>query len=99
MKKRYRQLSKSLKINLIKKGNQLLTTIINPENVGIMISQFNKIKEQQNDIERQAHKLKDLNQIYSSKKNVLYITLLLLTLVLEFGGVFTHTYHIDSKRH
>lgn len=78
---------KILKNQPYKKENQLLTTIINPENVGIMISQFNKITEQQNDIERQARKLKDLNQIYSSQRNVLYITLLLLTLVLGIGGV------------
>lgn len=78
---------KILKNQPYKKENQLLTTIISPENVGIMISQFNKITEQQNDIERQARKLKDLNQIYSSQRNVLYITLLLLTLVLGIGGV------------
>ncbi len=78
---------KILKHQPFKKENQLLTTIVNPENVGIMIAQFNKITEQQNNIARQANKIKDLNQIYSSQKNVLYITLLLLTLVLGFGGV------------
>ncbi len=54
------------------KENQLFTTVITPDNVRIMLSQFQKVKVQQEDIERQALKITELNTTYSSQRNRLY---------------------------
>ncbi|MES2516684.1 MAG: substrate-binding domain-containing protein [Bacteroidota bacterium] len=70
-----------------KKENELFTTVINPENVRIMKQQSLKVTEQQETIKRQSLKMDDLNQIYSSQKNILYITATLLSLVLIFGAL------------
>lgn len=68
------------------KENQLFTTVITPDNVRIMLSQFQKIKVQQEDIERQALKIKDLNYTYSSQRNRLYFISALLLIVIILGG-------------
>lgn len=69
------------------KENQLFTTIINSSNVRILKQQASKLIDQQANIKRQSAKIEELNKIYASQKNALYITIALLTLVLIFGGV------------
>ncbi len=68
------------------KENQLFTTVITPENVRIMLSQFQKVKAQQEDIERQAMKIMELNTTYSSQRNRLYFISALLLIVIILGG-------------
>jgi signal transduction histidine kinase/DNA-binding response OmpR family regulator len=68
------------------KENQLFTTVITPENVRIMLSQFQKVKVQQQDIERQALKITQLNDTYSSQRNRLYFISALLLIVIVLGG-------------
>ncbi|GAB3908937.1 substrate-binding domain-containing protein [Larkinella knui] len=69
------------------KENALFTTVVNPDNVNIMLAQYQKMGEQQRAIERQTTKLLDLNQIYSSQRQALTIVVALLTLVVVFGAV------------
>jgi signal transduction histidine kinase/DNA-binding response OmpR family regulator len=69
------------------KENQLFTTIINNNNVRILKQQASKLIDQQANIKRQTAKIDELNKIYATQKNALYITIALLTLVLIFGGV------------
>jgi signal transduction histidine kinase/DNA-binding response OmpR family regulator len=68
------------------KENQLFTTVITPDNVRIMLSQFQKVKVQQQDIERQALKITQLNDTYSSQRNRLYFISALLLVVIVLGG-------------
>ena len=68
------------------KENQLFTTVITPDNVRIMLSQFQKVKVQQQDIERQALKITELNYTYSSQRNRLYFISALLLIVIILGG-------------
>lgn len=68
------------------KENQLFTTVITPENVRIVLSQFQKVKVQQQDIERQALKIVELNTTYSSQRNRLYFISALLLIVIILGG-------------
>ncbi|WP_461127644.1 substrate-binding domain-containing protein [Spirosoma aerophilum] len=70
-----------------KRENKLFTTVINPDNVEIMLAQYQKIREQQQSIERQTYKLLDLSRIYSSQKKAVGVLLALLTLVVIFGAV------------
>lgn len=67
------------------KDNKLLTNVINSENVDIMLSQIQKIKEQQVEIEREIIKINDLNRTYSSQRNRLYFISALLTIVIILG--------------
>lgn len=78
---------KILKKQRFRRENNLFTTVITPENVGIMLSQIKKIKEQQQDIKRQSSKIKDLNDTYSSQRNRLYFISALLTAVVILGAV------------
>ena len=78
---------KILKKQAFNKENQLFSTVISHDNVNIMLSQFQKIKVQQGDIERQALKITDLNNTYSSQRNRLYFISALLTAVVILGAV------------
>lgn len=78
---------KILKKQPFRRENKLFTTVITPENVGIMLSQIKKIKEQQQDIKRQSSKINDLNNTYSSQRNRLYFISALLTAVVILGAV------------
>ena len=62
--------------------NNLFSTVINKDNVNIMFSQYQKIKAQQEDIERQASRIQELNLTFSTQRNRLYITSALLTVVV-----------------
>lgn len=77
---------KILKKLTYNKENQLFTTVITPDNVRIMLSQFQKVKVQQEDIERQALKIAELNSTYSSQRNRLYFISALLLVVIILGG-------------
>ncbi|MBL7814016.1 MAG: substrate-binding domain-containing protein [Saprospiraceae bacterium] len=78
---------KILKKQAFEKENRLITTVITPENVSIFLAQFQKLDEQQSDIERQALKVNELNKTYSSQRNRLYFTTTLLIIVVGFGAV------------
>ena len=58
---------KILKKQPFKKENTLLTNVITSDNVDIMLSQIEKIKEQQVEIEREILKIKELNKTFSSQ--------------------------------
>ncbi len=77
--------AKILEKQPFKKDNRLLTNVITSDNVDIMLSQIKKIKEQQIDIERQALKIGTLNRTFSSQRNRLYFTTVLLTIVVLLG--------------
>lgn len=78
--------AKILKKQPFQKENRLFTTVIEPKNVRIMLSQIQKLQEQQGDIERQIFKIQELNAIFSSQRNVLYFTTTLLVIVILLGG-------------
>ncbi len=78
--------AKILKKQPFQKENKLFTTVIEPKNVSIMLSQIQKLQEQQRDIERQIFKMQELNAIFSSQRNVLYFTTILLVIVILLGG-------------
>ncbi len=78
---------KILKKQAFEKDNNLFTTVIDSQNVDIMLSQFKKVKQQQTDIERQAQKIKDLNATYSSQRNRIYIMTALLVVVIMLGTI------------
>lgn len=77
---------KILKKQPFKKDNLLLTNVITSDNVDIMLSQIQKIKEQQIEIEREALKITDLNTTYSTQRNRLYFISALLTAVIVLGA-------------
>ncbi|MVM31338.1 substrate-binding domain-containing protein [Spirosoma sp. HMF4905] len=69
-----------------KRENRLPTTLVDSSNVRIMKLQNNKIMEQQADIEKQIHRIGELNQIYIYQKNTLYFTLGSLIVAILLGG-------------
>jgi signal transduction histidine kinase/DNA-binding response OmpR family regulator len=77
---------KILKKQPFKKENTLLTNVITSDNVDIMLSQIEKIKEQQVEIEREILKIKELNKTFSSQRNRLYFISTLLTIVVILGA-------------
>ncbi len=78
---------KILKQQAFQKENNLFTTVIDSQNVNIMLAQYQKVKQQQNDIERQAQKIKDLNATYSSQRNRIYFMTGLLSVVILMGTI------------
>jgi signal transduction histidine kinase/DNA-binding response OmpR family regulator/DNA-binding LacI/PurR family transcriptional regulator len=74
------------------KENTLFTTVVNAENVGIVLAQLKKVKEQQEDIERQALNVQGLNKTYSSQRNRLYFMSILLAFVIVFGAVVLYLF-------
>ncbi len=79
--------AKILKKQAYEKENKLPTTVINADNVHILLAQFKKLDEQQNDIDRQAMKIQDLNKTYSSQRNRLYLMSGLLIAVILLGAI------------
>ncbi len=76
---------KILKKQAYAKENKLLTNVITADNVDIMLSQIQKIKEQQVEIERETIKINELNKTYSSQRNRLYFISALFTIVVVLG--------------
>ena len=69
----------------ISKNNILSTTIINEVNADIMNNQFEKINEQQAEIEDQLKAIKEQEVLYSSQNNLLKITMALLCIILSLA--------------
>ncbi|MGB5818666.1 MAG: substrate-binding domain-containing protein [Saonia sp.] len=67
----------------IPKNNILNTTVIDQFNAGIMKNQFDKINEQQNEIENQLKAIEKQQELYSSQSNLLKIAMALLAVVLS----------------
>ena len=78
---------KILKKQAFEKENKLFSTVINADNVDIFLAQFQKLTDQQTDIQRQDTKIQDLNKTYSSQRNRLYFMSALLFIVLLLGGL------------
>ncbi len=76
---------KILKKQPFEKENKLLTNVITADNVDIMLSQIQKIKEQQVEIEREVLKITELNKTYSTQRNRLYFMSALLIIVVILG--------------
>jgi signal transduction histidine kinase/ABC-type sugar transport system substrate-binding protein/AraC-like DNA-binding protein len=68
--------------------NILKSIIIDATNVKPMELQYNKIKGQQKDIERQKSILSELRQIYKSQQSTLNIVIVLLVATIVLGGLF-----------
>lgn len=69
----------------IPKNNILSTTIINELNADIMNNQFEKINEQQAQMEEQLAAIKKQEELYYSQNNLLKITMVLLAIVLSLA--------------
>jgi signal transduction histidine kinase/DNA-binding response OmpR family regulator len=88
---------KILKKQPFEKENKLLTNVITSENVDIMLSQIQKIKEQQVEIERETLKITELNKTYSTQRNRLYFISVLLTIVVVLGAFLY--FLLQEKQH
>ncbi|MGB3144779.1 MAG: helix-turn-helix domain-containing protein, partial [Maribacter sp.] len=69
----------------IPKNNILSTTIINELNADIMNNQFEKINEQQTQMEEQLAAIKKQEELYYSQNNLLKITMGLLAIILSLA--------------
>nr|WP_237332503.1 substrate-binding domain-containing protein [Zobellia amurskyensis] len=92
---------KILNKELVPKNNILSTTIINEVNADIMKNQFDRINEQQNNIEQQLFALGDLEDRYSAQSNLLKIVMALLAIILALAlysiySIFAIRKKIDS---
>lgn len=88
---------KILKKQPFEKETRLLTNVITSDNVDIMLSQIQKIKEQQVEIERETLKITELNKTYSTQRNRLYFISALLTIVVILGAFLY--FLLQEKQH
>jgi len=88
---------KILKKQPFEKETKLLTNVITSDNVDIMLSQIQKIKEQQVEIERETLKITELNKTYSTQRNRLYFISALLTIVVILGAILY--FILQEKQH
>lgn len=88
---------KILKKQPFEKETKLLTNVITSDNVDIMLSQIQKIKEQQVEIERETLKITELNKTYSTQRNRLYFISALLTIVVILGAFLY--FILQEKQH
>lgn len=88
---------KILKKQPFEKETKLLTNVITSDNVDIMLSQIQKIKEQQVEIERETLKITELNKTYSTQRNRLYFISALLTIVVILGAFLY--FLLQEKQH
>lgn len=84
--------AKILRKQAFEKENQLFTSVIDAQNVNIMLAQLNKLREQHADIEHQATRIKDLTKIFSSQQAVLYLSFFFLILLLLLGAVLFYLF-------
>jgi len=68
------------------KQNKLHTTVIDDRNIRIMTLQYDKILSQQENIERQNSKITEQIKLYSSQRNLIYVLLGALTIVVLLGA-------------
>jgi signal transduction histidine kinase/DNA-binding response OmpR family regulator/GrpB-like predicted nucleotidyltransferase (UPF0157 family) len=88
---------KILKKQPFEKETKLLTNVITSDNVDIMLSQIQKIKEQQVEIERETLKITELNKTYSTQRNRLYFISALFTIVVILGAFLY--FLLQEKQH
>lgn len=69
----------------VPKNNILSTTIINEVNADIMNNQFEKINEQQAEIEDQLDAIRHQEELYYSQNNLLKVTMALLAIILSLA--------------
>ena len=68
------------------KQNKLQTTVIDDRNIRIMTLQYDKILSQQENIERQNTKILEQIKFYSNQRNLIYILLAALIIVVLLGA-------------
>lgn len=69
----------------VPKDNILTTTVIDRFNADIMKNQFDKIKEQRNEIESQLSSIKQQEERYYAQNNLLKTTMALLAIILSLA--------------
>ena len=74
-----------LKDGSVPKNNILSTTIIDEVNADIMKNQFDKITEQQAQIENQVTAIRQQEELYYSQNNLLKVTMALLAIILSLA--------------
>lgn len=72
--------------NFIRENN-LFSTVVNSENVSTVIAQFTKIKEQQEEIDKQLIQIASINNTYISQRNRLYFISSLLIIITGLGSL------------
>ena len=83
----------------VAKNNILSTTVIDSRNADIMSKQFDKIYQQQQDIDYQQVKIKKQEQTYSTQSNILKVLLgLLITSLLLAAFSIYSVYNIKKKK-
>ncbi|MFI0428534.1 substrate-binding domain-containing protein [Mariniflexile sp. HMF6888] len=84
----------------VAKNNGLSTTVIDSRNADIMSKQFDKIYQQQQDIDSQQIKLKKQEERYTTQKNTLQLLLVLLiiSVVLVVYSIYTSNKVRKKKR-
>lgn len=84
----------------VQKNNTLNTVVIDSVNVDLMQNQFNKLIEQQNDIERQQNVIDQQIKAYQSQNTLvkLMIGLLVLLLALSLWSIYSAIKIKRSKR-
>ncbi|MDB5012913.1 MAG: histidine kinase [Daejeonella sp.] len=80
-----------------KKENILQTLVIDSSNVKLMQMQWERISNQQKDIERQGMLLEEQQRIYNNQSFVLNIIVITLVLAVFFGGLAFHSLNINRK--
>lgn len=90
---------KILKGERVDKNNSLKTTVIDSRNADIMINQFDKINQQQHDINLQQEKLRKQQKRHTSQSNTLKLILGLLVLSVLLGAFSIYSgYNIRKKK-
>ncbi len=89
--------AKILKHQPFARENFLLTHVITSDNVDIMLSQMQKIKEQEVEIEREMIKISELNKTFSTQRNRLYFISALFTIVVILGVILY--FLLQEKQH
>lgn len=83
----------------VAKKNILATTVIDSRNADILKNQFDKITQQQNDIEKQQDKIQLQDKTYSTQSNRLKVLLgLLITSLLLAAYSIYSAYNIKKKK-
>ncbi len=73
-----------IKDEIVSKNNILKTVVIDSVNVDLMQNQFNKLNQQQNDIERQQQIIKNQMITSSDQRNFIQIMVVLLITIIIF---------------
>lgn len=82
----------------VPKLNLLSTTVIDIHNVDIMKNQFDKINDQQKDIEKQIDEINKQEQLYDTQNNLLKILMTLLTIVFGLAVYSIYSIVIIRKK-